>query len=129
MRISQMKEKSRRSKDNVSWSVEGKIKEGQQQTLATVMEEMVEATRKEPGSLIYEWSIGEDGKSLHVYERYENDAAAMSHLSTWKQNAARFMSVVDITRITVYSALTPTLKVAFEGPGTVFMTPVGGFAR
>lgn len=112
---------------NIIWAVEGKIKNGQKEAFDIVMHEMVEATSKEEGSLNYEWTLGVDGKSLHVYERYRNVEAAKVHLITWAKVAVHFMSVVDISRIVVYSDLPSELKSGFEG--AVFMKPIGGFRK
>lgn len=81
----------------------------------------------EEGSLNYEWTLGEDGSCLHVYERYRDEQAAKLHLGTWSQNAARFMAAVDISQIIIYSAISAELKAAF--PGAKFMTPIGGFKK
>ena len=115
--------------ENIIWTVEGKIKDGERETLEALMREMVETVQKEEGTLNYEWTIAEDGTTLHVYERYKDADAAATHLPTWGTFADRFMAAVDITRFVVFSNLTPALKEAVGGLNPIYMTPIGGFAR
>ena len=51
--------------ENIIWTVEGKIKDGERETLEALMREMVETVQKEEGTLNYEWTIAEDGTTLH----------------------------------------------------------------
>lgn len=113
--------------NNVTWILRGLIKADQQSSFNTLMSEMVAAAQKEEGTLIYEWTLAEDGTSLEVYERYRDEAAVKTHFFTWNHFAPRFKDLVNIERITVYSKLSPEMKAAFDG--AEFMMPVGGFAR
>lgn len=112
---------------HIIWVVEGKIKSGLRDDFNDVMQDMVSAAKAEKGTLNYEWTLAADNESVHIYERYENEVAARAHLVTWQQSSARFMSVVDIARVVVFSDLPADLKASFSGSGTVFMTPIGGF--
>ncbi|SRR5712692_5737185 len=62
--------------DQVSWQVELAVKPGELDNFRTLTEEMVECTRGEPGVLSYERFVSEDGKVVHVYERYADSAPA-----------------------------------------------------
>ena len=115
--------------ENVIWTVEARIKDGQREAFDTVMRTLIEATRKEEGTLNYEWTIGTDGATVHVYERYKNAEAATAHLGTWGKNAEHFLAAADITRFVVFSGLTPALKEAVGGLNPTYMTPFGGFAK
>ena len=114
-------------KENIIWTVEGRIREGKQEAFEAVMQDMIAAVKEEEGSLNYEWTLGKDGKSLHVYERYRDVEAAKAHLVTWSRFAGTFMAAVEITRITVFSDLPPELKAGFSG--AVFMKPIGGCVK
>ena len=114
---------------NVIWTVEGTIKVAEREAFEALMHEMVETVRKEPGTLNYEWTLAQDGRSLHVYERYKEADATTAHLATWATFADRFMAVVDVTRFVVFSNLTPELKEAVSGLSPIYMTPIGGFAK
>jgi quinol monooxygenase YgiN len=86
--------------DNVYWLLEGAVKPGEFDNLKALMKEMVEATQaNEPDTLNYEWAITEDSKSCHLYERYADSAAAMTHMKAFGEKfAERFMGAVEITR-------------------------------
>jgi quinol monooxygenase YgiN len=92
---------------------------------------VVEATQvNEPNTLNYEWAITEDGQSCHLYERYTDSAAAMTHLKAFGEKfAERLMAAVEVTRLVVYGKPNNEVKEALDGINTVFMTPFGGFAR
>ncbi|MEM8901546.1 MAG: antibiotic biosynthesis monooxygenase [Bacteroidota bacterium] len=115
--------------ENIIWTVEGTIKDGQKEALESLMAEMVTAVEPEPGTLNYEWTLAEDGKRLHVYERYKDTAATFAHLGTWAKFAERFMAIVDVTGFVVFSDLTPELQEAVSGLNPVYMSPIGGFAK
>ena len=113
--------------DNIIWTVQGAVSD--RDALESLMREMVEAVRPEPGTINYEWTLSEDGETLHVYERYRDAEAAMAHLPTWSEYQDRFMDLVDVESFVVYSELTDDLKEKVSGLGPVYMTPIGGFAK
>ena len=117
--------------DHVYWVLKAKIKDGQMDNLKALMAEMVEATQaNEPGALNYEWSISADGQSCHIFERYADSEATLVHLGTFgKVYAARFMSVLQPTGMTVYGNPNEAARKALKGAGGVFMTSIGGFSR
>ena len=68
-------------RDNVHWLLELKIKDGALGDFKALMGEMVEATKSnEPNAMNYEWFISEDNATAHIYERYSDSAATMTHL-------------------------------------------------
>jgi len=115
--------------ENIIWTVEGTIKEGHTDDLKALMKDMLVLVEQESGTLNYEWTLGKDERSLHVYERYKDVAATFTHLGTWAKFADRFTSLVDITRFTVFSKVSPELGEAVAGLNPVYMAPIGGFAR
>lgn len=115
--------------ENIIWTVEGTIKDGEREAFDAVMRDMIGAVEKEEGTLNYEWTLGGDGKSLHVYERYKDVAATTAHLGTFATYAERFMAAVDLKRFVVFSELTPELKEAVAGLSPIYMSRIGGFAR
>lgn len=114
---------------NIVWTLDGTIRDGQRDAFEALMHEMVESAYKEPGTLSYEWSLAEDGKSLHVYERYEDVAATTAHLGAWPTFADRFLATVDITRFVVFGDLPPEMRDAVAGLSPIYMTPIDGFVR
>ncbi len=65
--------------DHVSWLLEVAVKPGELDTFKALMAEMVESTRTEPGTLIYEWWISDDRSAIHLYERYADSPALLAH--------------------------------------------------
>ncbi len=117
--------------DNVYWSLEVTITPGEFDNFKALMKEMVEATQtNEPNTLNYEWTITEDSQSCHIYERYADSAATMTHLGAFGEKfAERFMASAEPTRFVVYGAPNNEVKEALSGFAAVFMAPFGGFAR
>ncbi len=117
--------------NNVYWLLEVVIKPGEFDNFKALMKEMVEATQaNEPNTLNYEWTITEDSQSCHIYERYADSAATMTHLGAFGEKfAERFMASAEPTRFVVYGAANNEVKEALSGFAAVFMAPFGGFAR
>jgi quinol monooxygenase YgiN len=117
--------------NNVYWLLELAIKDGELDNFKTLVKEMVEATeRDEPGALNYEYWIGEDGSTCHIYERYTDSDATMVHLGNFGSKfAERFMGCVDPTGFTVYGSANAQVKEALAGFGPTYMGSFGGFSR
>lgn len=82
----------------------------------------------EPGTLGYEWSIGEDGEAA-VREHYADAEAALTHLRGFEENwQERLLALIEPTRTTVWGEPSEELRSAL-GEGTRFHTPLGGFTR
>jgi quinol monooxygenase YgiN len=115
----------------VSWIFELSVIDGELRNLRGLVKEMVDFTEaNEPGTLAYEWSISGDGKQCHTHERYQNSAAAVAHLTSFKANyAARLMSMGIATRFVVYGNPDSSVREALEGFGAVYMSRLGGFIR
>ncbi len=116
--------------DAVHWMLAATIKDGQQENFKTVMHDMVESTRNEPGTHNYEWFVGGDGKTVNVYERYADSAAVMAHITTFGEKfAERLLAVVEPTGFVVYGNPSDDVRAALAGFGAVHMGQVAGFAR
>lgn len=117
--------------DDVHWVVEFDIKDGQRDDFEAVMREMVAATKaNEPDTKNYEWYISGDGKQVHIYERYANSAAVLTHLTTFREKfAARLLATADPTRFVVYGDPSSEARAALAAFGAVHMEQIGGFAR
>jgi quinol monooxygenase YgiN len=115
----------------ISWVFELAINPGRFEDLKTLLAEMVEATQKnEVGTLNYEWTITDDHQVCHVYERYRDSAAVMTHLKSFGANfAVRLMEAVTPARLVVYGTPNPQVKDGLAGLGPVYMAPLGGFRR
>lgn len=117
--------------DNVHWVLELNVKEGEVDNFKTLMNEMVSTTQAdEPGTLNYEWFLGEDGKTCHIHERYADSAATMTHLGSFGEKfAERFLAAAEPTRFVVYGNPNDDVRNALAGFGAVHMAQIAGFAR
>ena len=117
--------------DAVHWVIELDVKDGQLDAFKALAQEMSEATQaNEPGASHYEWFVSEDGKVVHIYERYVDSAATLTHLGTFGEKfAERFLACVNPTRFTVYGDPSAEVRAAMAGLGPVHMTQFNGFAR
>ncbi len=117
--------------DHVYWVLELVVKSGEADNFKALMNEMVETTRaNEPDTLNYEWTLSADGATCHIYERYADSAATMTHLASFGANFAdRFLAAVEPTRFTVYGNPSAEVREALGAFGAAYMTPAAGFAR
>jgi quinol monooxygenase YgiN len=114
----------------VSWVLEVAVKPGHLEAFRALMQEMVASTRAEPGALGYEWFIGDDGRAVHLFERYADSTATLEHLTNFGEKfAGRFLAAVDPTRLTVMGSPSDQLKAALNGLAPTFLRPFGGFVR
>jgi len=116
---------------NVHWNLEMAVKDGQLDAFKALMAEMVAATQaNEPGTMNYEWFLSEDGRTCHIYERYQDSAATLVHLGSFgKLYAERFMAAATPTRFSLYGAPSDEVKQALAPIGAVHFGQIGGFAR
>ena len=114
----------------VSWVVRLRVKDGQLDAFKALMEEMVASTQTEPGTLAYEWFIDDAGENVHIYERYADSAATMTHASGFGEKfAERFLASVDVTGFDIYGEPSDDVKGAFEAMSPAYFGSWGGFAR
>lgn len=119
------------SSPEVSWLLELTLAPNSTDTFTTLMTEMVTGTREnEPGTLIYEWSISGDGRTVWILERYRDSDAAMTHLGTFGSRfAERFLAILTPVRLVVTGSPDERVRKALEGLRPAWGAPVGGFAR
>ncbi len=123
--------KDEKMNSHVSWMLELQVQDGRENDFRALMTEMVSATdANEPGALNYEWSTSSDGKQCHLYERYEDSAATMTHLGTFGERfAGRFLEILKPTRFVVYGSPSTEVRGALAGFNPVYMEPAAGFSR
>ena len=82
----------------------------------------------EPGQMIFEWFI--DDHDAHIYERYTDSAAAVTHVQRFEANfGERFLALCTPTRMSVYGEPSDELKEAIAGFNPRHLSPVAGHAR
>lgn len=65
--------------DHIGWIVEARIADGKRAEFEAVAEEIVAATRKEGGTLNYQYFVSDDGDVL-IWERFANSESAHIHI-------------------------------------------------
>jgi quinol monooxygenase YgiN len=108
------------------------IKPGELESFRALIGELVAATQaNEPNTLCYEYFVSPDGKQCHIYERYADSAAVMTHMQNFAAFAERFMAAVEMTGTTIYGHPSAEVRELASGlgHGVVFMVPLAGFAR
>ena len=115
----------------VSWMLELDVQEGRESDFRALMAEMVGATKtNEAGTLDYEWSTSADGKRCHIFERYVDSAAVLTHVGTFGERfAGRFLEILKPVRFVVYGSPSTAVQDALAGFEPVYMQPTGGFSR
>lgn len=117
--------------DAISWVLELNIKDGKFDAFETLMSEMVTATNaNEPNAHTYEWFVSDDKMTCHIYERYADSAAVMTHLGNFGAKfAERFLDALEPTRLMVYGNPSDEARGALAGLNAVFLSRIGGYSR
>lgn len=114
---------------DVYWILKAKITDGKLDDLENLAEEFSEMTKTEPGVLAYEWSIGQDRETLHVYERYLDTESAMAHLANVGPHLPRLLELVSITEIQCYGQPGASFREAVKDFPVVYMDTFCGFKK
>ena len=117
--------------DHIYWMVELAIQPDRENELRPLVEEMVNATHNnEPGALDYEYYISNDGKVCHLFERYVDAEATITHLEGFKAVFAdRFVKVFQPIRFVLYGSPSAEVREVLAGFNPIYMEAVGGFRR
>ena len=116
--------------NHISWHVELQVKPGQRDAFRAITSEMVESTKSEPGALIYERYLSDDGDIVHVFERYVDPNAALAHLTAFRRMfGERFSAMVDRKRFTVFGTPSVELKEVLDPLGATYVAALAGFSR
>jgi quinol monooxygenase YgiN len=112
----------------VAWLLELAVNPGQFDAVLALMEEMVASTRAEPGALGYIWFVGEENRTVALYERYADSAAVVAHLATFGERfAPRFLAAMAPTRLTVFGDPSEEARQALAGLTPTYLGFLGGF--
>ena len=80
------------------------LNDGKADAFQAIARDMVEASRKEPGTLGYEWYISSDGKRCQLIETYVDAEALLAHFAgpVVKEGVPKMMATVTVTGFQVY---------------------------
>ena len=116
--------------ENVNFLLELPVDPGSFEDLKTLLAELVEANRKEVGMLTQEWAISNDQQVCHIYERFQDSAALMTHMQLFGENfAKRFFEILKPTRFVIYGTPSAEVKDAVAPFNPVYMTPLADFRK
>lgn len=116
----------------IHWIAQITIADGQLDIFKERGEEIIAAVKStEPGALMYEWHISEDGKTCHVDEWYADTEAALAHLKgEAPKRLPHLFEVSQLTGLWVYSDIPAgELRDLLVSFGAVFATGWNGFTR
>jgi quinol monooxygenase YgiN len=94
-----------------------------------LMEQIVEATSREPDTTIYEYVTNADRTVVHIIERYRTQGLLPHVEQTFAPFAERFLALATIDKLYVYGETTPEIRAKLNGFGAEYLTPFAGFSR
>lgn len=115
----------------VYWVVTFAVPPGNMDKFKQVVAQIVEATKKEPGALEYEYTASADNGTVDIVERYADSDAVVHHLvDNFGPNFSKaFLELVKPTRFVIYGTPSAKAKEVLAGFNPIYMTPFDGFTR
>jgi len=96
----------------------------------SLISKLVAATEKEPGALQFEFNIGEDQKTVDIFERYTDSKAALLHQrESFAPSSKEFFALAKLNRWVIYGTPSDQFKKANGDFHPIYMTPFDGFVR
>jgi quinol monooxygenase YgiN len=113
----------------ISWVFEAAVNPGALDDYAALARKIsADNQAAEPGQQVFEWFT--DGQDVHIYERYQDSAAALAHVQRFVANfASGFLSLCTPTRMSVYGEPSDDLKVALTDFNPRYLESLAGHAR
>ena len=116
--------------ESIYWLLQLSVQPRRMEDFRALMKAMVESARGEIGTLSYDWTLSEDSKICHLFERYSDNAAAMIHSRAFQAKfAERFFELAKPVGCLVHGKPTPQLRDALSALEPTYMSPLGGFHR
>jgi len=89
----------------VFWRIEVEVLAGKQDEFHAVVSDLIASSKKEPGTLDYDWYFDAERRVCHTYERYRDSDAVIAHATTFGvQFAERFQSCCRQIGLDVYGS-------------------------
>jgi len=111
--------------------VEFSIDEGKLETFQEIAKEMIAGSRRERGTLGYEWYLRSDRKLCRVLETYASGEDMLAHLNgpVTQQLIPKLIAHSMLDRIEVYGDVGPKVKEALGQFGAQFFERWGGLTE
>ena len=90
---------------------------------------IVAATKQEPGTLLYEYSVNDNFDTVHILERYRADSVVSHVDTTFAPFGQRFLELCTISSLVVYGTPNAEVRKRLDPFGAVYMKPFDGFSR
>jgi len=114
----------------VSYVVQWTINDGQVEKFTEMASGFVSSVKAdEPGTLGYQWWMGEDRKHCLLEETLENSEAMLTHLVNVGPSLPAVMEIAPITRLEVRGDASPAAREALAGLGATHFSHLVGFDR
>ena len=113
----------------VYWIITGEINAGQEAAFREVCGRLVEMTKAEAGALNYEWSVAEDGRTFHIYERYVDSEAVKFHRGNVGEMLKELYAAAVPKSFTLYGGASDELNQLLAARHPLVMVPHNGFSR
>ena len=89
----------------VFWRIEVEVLAGKQEEFHAVVSDLIASSKKEPGTLDYDWYFDAERRVCHTYERYRDSDAVIAHATAFGvQFAERFQSCCRQIGLDVYGS-------------------------
>ncbi len=96
----------------------------------TIMHELVEEAKTEPGTLMYEWFFCDQSRTCHIQERYANAEEGDKHVKNFAENfAGRFFEHIDGIEGVASANATPYIRSILDGINPTYAAKAAGFNR
>jgi quinol monooxygenase YgiN len=115
--------------EQIYWILQVAIHPGKLDDFRAVARDLIAKTQSEPGTLGYQWNLSEDKTICHIYERYQNAEALLTHVKSFGDFATRFMEACYPTRFHVYGPANEAVKAALADFHPIYFSELGGFSR
>lgn len=113
---------------HIGWIVEAKIEDGRRDEFRAIVDEIVAETRKEGGTLTYQYFVSDDGDVL-VLEQFADVESAHKHIDNWDNFADRWLDAAPGTRMVHLGDLPDELRKRHAALAPKHLKHFGGFAR
>jgi quinol monooxygenase YgiN len=116
--------------DDLYWLFTARVCPGQFDAFKALVADIVRATRQEPGTLAYQYAVSTDQQTVHIFERYRDSEAFVTHAeTTFAGYAERFLALVAIESVLVYGAPSAQARKILDRFNPTYMALFDGFAR
>jgi quinol monooxygenase YgiN len=106
------------------------ISQDKKEGFEQIMHELVDVAEREPGTLMYEWFICDEGKTCHIHERYANEREGDKHVRNFAENyAARFFDHITAIEGVVSANASPYIRAVLDGIKPTYAAKAAGFNR